>query len=147
MMATTTNGTQTIQGHVEHANEQGLKLAGETSWRNISKFAADCPDPQDYAGQDVVLTLDKQGYIRQIAPVAQEAPEEATPPTATPAPSQAPVPAAAPAPPDKDTLIARQVALKAAAEILGGDITTTADLDRTIELAACFEQWLLRPAA
>ena len=134
------SGTTTVVGRVNRCNDRGVKLAGETEWRNISKFADSCPDPQAFDGGSVSLTLDGQGYIREIAEAQDEPPTPAVRADATTAPAGAAELLG------KDTMIARHVALKAAVELLANDITTSPDPEITTSLAATFEQWLLRPA-
>ena len=139
------SGTTTVVGRIDRCNDRGVKLAGETEWRNISKFADGCPNPQAFDGGSVSLTLDGQGYIREIAEAQGEPPT--SPPVvraeSTPSDVQA---TTAPAALSKDTMIARHVALKVAVELLSADITTGADPDITTSLAAAFEEWLTRPA-
>lgn len=124
----TANGTSTVVGRIARANDRGVLLDGEDEWRNVSKFADGCADPQQFDGGDVSLTLDGQGYIRAITEAA-------------PAPVP-PAPVATAEPLSKDTMIARHVALKAAVELLAADITTDSDPEIAISLAAAFEEWL-----
>lgn len=140
----TANGTTTtVVGRIDRCNDRGVLLAGEEEWRNVSKFADSCPDPKQFDGGNIELTLDGQGYIRAIteaapdpAPVVQAEPEVTEAQGTT-----------APAALSKDTMIARHVALKAAVELLSADIATGADPDITTALATTFEQWLLRPTS
>ena len=135
--------TTTVVGRIDRCNDRGVKLAGKTEWRNISKLADSCPDPQAFDGGSVSLTLDGQGYIREIAEAQGEPPT--SPPVvraeSTPSDVQA---TTAPAALSKDTRIARHVALKAAVELLSADITTDSDPEIAISLAAAFEEWLTR---
>ena len=135
------SGTTTVVvGRIARANDRGVLLDGEDEWRNVSKFADGCPDPQAFDGGDVSLTLDGQGYIRAIT--------EAAPDPAPVVRADATTAQAGPAEVlGKDTMIARHVALKAAVELLANDITTQPDPEITTALAATFEEWLLRPAS
>ena len=138
------SGTATITGLVQPANERGLLLSGEETWRNVSKFAADCPRPQTFDGNHVSLLLDAQGYVREISPA------DAAPPPAPPVVRAEPVTSKVQAttePLSRDVIIARQVALKAAVELLSADISTQPDPEITTSLATTFEQWLMRPAS
>ena len=140
------SGTTTVVGRVDRCNDRGVLLAGEEEWRNVSKFADSCPDPKQFDGGDIELTLDGQGYIRAIT---EAAPDPAPVVRAEPMPSEAQATTAPAGPAEvlgKDTMIARHVALKAAVELLANDITTSPDPEITTSLAATFEQWLLRPA-
>ena len=90
------------------------------------------------------LLLDAQGYVREISPA------DAAPPPAPPVVRAEPVTSKVQAttePLSRDVIIARQVALKAAVELLSADITTGADPEIAISLAAAFEEWLTRPAS
>ena len=84
---TTVAGT-TVVGRVDHCNERGADLAGEHDWPNISKIAAGCVDPQQFDSRDVTLTLDPQGYIREIS---EASPDPAPAANAEPMPAEAPV--------------------------------------------------------
>jgi len=139
------SGTTTVVvGRIARANDRGVLLDGEDEWRNVSKFADGCADPQQFDGGDVSLTLDGQGYIRAITEAAPAPVPPAPVATAEPAVPAVPVPAE---PLSKDTMIARHVALKAAVELLAADITTDSDPEIAISLAAAFEEWLMRPAS
>ena len=135
------NGTSTVVGRIARANDRGVLLAGEDEWRNVSKFADGCADPQQFDGGDVSLTLDGQGYIRAITEAAPAPVPPAPVATAAPAVPAVPVPAE---PLSTATMIARHVALKAAVELLAADITTDSDPEIAISLAAAFEEWSLR---
>ena len=139
----TANGTTTVVGRIARCNDRGILLAGEEEWRNISKFADSCPDPKQFDGGDIALTLDGQGYIRAIT---EAAPDPVSTVRAEPEVTEAQG-TTAPAALSKDTMIARHVALKAAVELLANDITTSLDPEITTSLAATFEEWLTRPAS
>ena len=51
-------------GGVVSVIPKGLKLAGETDWRNFSRFAADIVPPM--RGQTVTLTLDLPDFVRAV---------------------------------------------------------------------------------
>jgi len=146
----TANSTTTVTGRISRANDRGVILDGETEWRNISKFADGCPAPQAFDGGEVTLTLDPQGYIREIAEAALSPSLTAPAATAEPMPTAVPVkPLASEVqvntePLGRDALIARHVALKASVELLAADITTDSDPELAISLAAAFEEWLTR---
>ena len=53
-----------ITGRVVSVNPKGLKLAGQDSWLNFSKYAPDVAPPM--RGQTVTLTLGRQGFIRAV---------------------------------------------------------------------------------
>ena len=140
----TANGTTTVVGRIARCNDRGILLAGEEEWRNISKFADSCPDPKQFDGGDIELTLDGQGYIRAIT---EAAPDPAPVVRAEPMPSEAQATTAPAGPAEalsKDTMVARHVALKAAVELLSADITTDSDPEIAISLAAAFEEGLTR---
>src|SRR3954451_10017024 len=59
-MATTTQ----IRGTVVSVNERGVKLEGESEWRNFSQYAKDLPS---VAPRDVVdVQIDGRSFIRSI---------------------------------------------------------------------------------
>jgi len=139
----TASGTTTVTGRIVRAHDRGVLLDGETEWRNVSKFADSCPDPKQFDGGNIELTLDGQGLNREIAE-AQDEPPPAPPAVQAEATTAPAGPAEALS---KDTMIARQVALKAAVELLSADISTQPDPEITTSLATTFEQWLMRPAS
>lgn len=130
----TTNGTShattTVDGVVERVNERGLRLAGETEWRNLSRYAEPAPSIPD-VGQPVRLTLDKSGYVRAIEPVGS---------TQADAPTRA-EPGSAPA--DKDRRIVRMNALgHAVALVTAGGVSATTEA--VLGVAAQLEAWVCR---
>ena len=129
----------TVEGKVQRVNGKGFQLAGRDGWLNISKFAneLDCPMPK--VGDVVRLTLDKSGFIREIAPApVVDAP--ATMQASTPTEDSTPVQTE---PPTKDRVITRLAVLNTATAILssGG---RAADGDAVMALAARLEQWATR---
>ncbi|MGI9146028.1 MAG: hypothetical protein ACR2IK_05685 [Chloroflexota bacterium] len=68
---TTSNGgsqgriTAHVEGAVESANERGLRLDGESDWRNFSKWTAE-PITPPRRGTNVRLGLDASGFIREL---------------------------------------------------------------------------------
>lgn len=129
----------TVEGKVTRTNDKGLQIAGRDGWLNISKFAneLDCPMPK--VGQTVRLTLDKSGYIREIAPVVDApATMQVSAPTEDSATAQTPV-----SDDRKQQLIVRQCVLKVAADLatIGG---MASNVEETLSLAARLENWVLR---
>lgn len=136
---TTINGTTTVVGRIARCNDRGVLLDGEDEWRNVSKFADSCPDPKQFDGGNIELTLDGQGYIREITEAQGEPPTPTVRAESVPSDDQATT-----EPLSRDVMIARHVALKAAVELLANDITTQPDPTITTALATTFEEWLLR---
>ena len=66
----TANGhsAETIPGVVAAVNEKGLRLEGRDGWLNYSKWAEDLVPPA--RGARVVVTLDRAGFVRALAPAA-----------------------------------------------------------------------------
>ena len=66
----TANGTgaETLSGAVVAVNDHGLRLEGRDGWLNYSKWAEDLVPPA--RGARVVVTLDKAGFVRTLAPAA-----------------------------------------------------------------------------
>jgi hypothetical protein len=60
-----------VSGVVASVNPKGLRLEGESEWRNFSKFARDLVPPM--RSQLVTATLDRAGFIRAIATVDGQA--------------------------------------------------------------------------
>jgi len=123
------NGMQetTVVGRVVSVNDRGLKLDGESDWRNFSKFAIGLEAPE--RGATVALTLDKAGFIRSCGP----------------ADGSAPLPAAArplSTTTDKDRTITRLAVLKAAAEFAASKPDATAAA--VLRVAESWERWVLR---
>jgi hypothetical protein len=84
---------------VQSANEHGVHLVGEDTWRNFSKYASTLATPAQ--GQRVRLGLDGSGFVRELQVLDQ--------PTA----------AAAPAPGSQDRLALRLRVLEIAAATIG----------------------------
>ena len=117
---------QLVTGRVTSVNPKGVKLDGESDWRNFSKFASDIIPPM--RGQHVTLTLDRQGYVRAVE--ATSGPQE---------PATGHLHAGV----QKDRTITRLAVLKAAAEfaasrpqLKSGDVLT---------IAASWARWVTRP--
>jgi len=64
----TANGhsAETIPGVVAAVNDKGLRLEGRDGWLNYSKWAEGLVPPA--RGAHVVVTLDKAGFVRTLAP-------------------------------------------------------------------------------
>ena len=125
------NGTHetTLAGRVVSVNEKGLKLDGEDSWRNFSKFAQDLVAPSH--GDVVSLTLDKAGFVRACGPADGSATVPAT--------------ASSTAPSVKDRTITRLAVLKAAAEFAASKPDSTSAA--VLRVAEAWEKWVMRPDA
>ena len=118
-----------ITGRVTSVNPKGLKLDGESDWRNFSRFASDIIPPM--RGQTVTLTLDRQGFVRAVALAdgSEVVQQRRAAPGATGA--------------QRDRTISRLALIKAAAEfaasrpsLKSGDVMT---------IAASWERWVNRP--
>ena len=100
---TTSNGgsqgriTAHVEGTVESANERGVRLDGESDWRNFSKWTTE-PITPPRRGSNVRLALDASGFVRSIEIL------DAAPPTSSPT---------------RDRTITRLAVLKAASNFLG----------------------------
>ncbi len=119
----TTNGhsAETLSGLVAAVNDKGLRLEGRDGWLNYSKWAEDLVPPA--RGARVVVTLDKAGFVRTLAPAA-----------ATDA-HHGPVAG-------RETAIIRQTCLKAAAAFCAArPELKSADL---LALAERMEAWVTR---
>lgn len=141
------NGKTVISGKVLRVNDRGLVLTGHDGWLNVSKFAADVQIPS--VGAVVSVTLDRSGFIREIAPLSHEAPATISggAPASTETPTTAPQPTTTGEAPDRERIITRQWAVKAAIDFYGlaeGDKSAT--LDDVLRIAAQLETWALRPA-
>ena len=53
-----------VEGLVESVNERGLRLGGESAWRNFSRRAGAIAAPSK--GQRVRLALDDSGFVRSV---------------------------------------------------------------------------------
>jgi len=126
-----------LQGVICAANDRGLKLQGETEWRNLSKWAQVAAIPP--IGAAVVLGLDRSGYIREITMAEMSAKV-----SNGAAPSHSPMEESAPAcRPDKDVAIARMNALGHAVALLTVRCGAP-DVDDVLALAERLERWVLR---
>jgi hypothetical protein len=88
-----------VDGTVASANERGVKLAGETAYRNFSRFA-DPPITVPRRGARVRLGLDADGFVRQLQVLDDAASVQA-------------------ADHSRDRQMGREVAIKTAAQLLG----------------------------
>ncbi len=122
----TTNGhsAETLSGLVAAVNDKGLRLEGRDGWLNYSKWAEDLVPPA--RGARVVVTLDKAGFVRTLAPA------EATDPHHSPTAG-------------RETAITRLAVLKAAAafaasrpELKSSDV---------LAIAERWEHWVRREEA
>ena len=126
-MAVSPAPDQLVTGRVASVNPNGIKLDGESEWRNFSKYAEDIVPPM--RGQCVAVTLDRQGFVRAVDAASGS---EAIPTSRTAA-----------GPDLRELRIIRQSCLRTAVErAVGRPDTTTGDV---IRIAEAFEQWVLRP--
>jgi hypothetical protein len=109
-----------VTGVVAGVNPKGLRLGGESEWRNFSKFAANLTPPAK--GTPVALTLDRQGWIRSIE-LAEASTDRQHGPSA-----------------GRDATITRLAVLKAAAAFAAtrGELKS-ADV---LKIAASWEAWV-----
>jgi len=115
------HGAETLSGAVAAVNDKGLRLEGRDGWLNYSKWAEGLVPPA--RGAHVVVTLDKAGFVRTLAPAAATDPHHS--PTA-----------------GRETAIIRQTCLKAAAEFCAArPELKSADL---LALAERMEAWVRR---
>lgn len=121
-----------VSGIVRSVNDKGLKLEGQESWLNFSKFAVGIVAPE--RGQLVTCTLDKAGFLRAVVAAESSAPRIAGGSDARPA-----VPTA------RERTITRLAVLKAAAEFAGfrGDLKS----GDVLKIAASWERWVNREDA
>jgi hypothetical protein len=68
----------TIEGIVSRVNDHGFILEGHGDWLNLSRYAKPAP-LLPHAGVHVEVGLDKDGYVRTVAPIRRDEP---TPPEA-----------------------------------------------------------------
>lgn len=125
-----------ITGSVAAVNPKGLRVSGHDGWLNYSRWADPITPPG--IGDQVVITLDRQGYVRSLPPAPASVIPAVTP--ATP-PAFASAQPASTAPP-KDVVITRLAVLKAAAAFMAarpdgksGDV---------LRIATAWETWVLR---
>jgi hypothetical protein len=129
-MVATANGHTTTEytGKVARVNERGLLFAGESTWRNVSKFAGQVELPS--AGETVTVTLDGSGFIRTIRPVAPAVSEAA--PAAEPAQNRSTA---------RETSIVRMNVLSHATAFT---VACGGSLDDLLAVAERLEQWVNR---
>jgi hypothetical protein len=102
---TTTNGGRIVdhaEGVVQSSNDRGLRLVGETDYRNVSKYA-EPPITAPARGSSVRLGLDASGFVRVVEVLNGGTPSAAT----------------SSSPTTRDRTITRLTVLKAAANFLG----------------------------
>jgi hypothetical protein len=125
-MTTTSNGgsqgriTAHVEGTVESANERGLRLDGESDWRNFSKWTSE-PITPPRRGSNVRLALDAAGFVRSI-----EVLDQAPSPTSSS---------------NRDHTITRLSVLKTAANFLGAMAQVHEDV-RSDHVLVLAERWL-----
>src|SRR4051812_6450704 len=128
-MAVNGNGTdQHISGIVRSVNDKGLKLEGQDSWLNISRFAVGVELPE--RGQHVTCAIDKAGFLRAVAPTDGSDAVPTNPPAPGLATSQ------------RDRTVTRLAVLKAAAEYAASKPESKST--DVLAIAAAWEQWVLR---
>jgi hypothetical protein len=130
-------GETSITGRVGSVNEKGFRLVGADGWLNYSKFAVGIVAPE--RGAEVVVTLDKAGFVRAVGPAD---------PSAAPAPLRGAnigfadiVRGGSEAPSTKDRTITRLAVLKAAAEF--GAARPNLRSGEVLAIAASWERWVL----
>jgi hypothetical protein len=123
---------ETQDGTVQATNPRGLRLAGESEWRNYSKWA-DPIDPPS-RGQRVRLALDTSGFIRSLE-VLDESHDDGIAARTSSAPP-------APSAPSGSTRLGVLLAAAtfAAGKALGGTEPTSADV---LKIAEAWEHWVL----
>jgi len=117
----TSNGTTTVEGIVEGANETGIKVKGE--WLNRSQFApVDLPAKGTY----VRAQVDTRGYLKSIESIS--------------APATASL--------SRDRTITRLAVLKAAADFMGhlGNAREQVKADHVLAVAERWLEWVEREA-
>ena len=130
-MITNTSAKNRITGQVEgivaSVNERGVRLEGESEWRNFSQYG-ERPDLPS-RGQRVRLGLDGSGFVRALEPL-----EQAAGPTAVVG---------------RERSIVRQACLKAAATFCSGKAVAGAEVTSSdvVKIAAAFERWVLEPTS
>ena len=134
----TTNGTAhtalALEGTVGRVNDHGFTLAGRDGWLNFSKFAGELTLPD--AGDHVLATLDKGGFVRactvlsSTAAASQDAPTRAEPGTTGPV--------------DRETRITRSACLNTAVAVLVSH--GAVDPELLLSLAERLEAWVVRDA-
>ena len=136
---TMTSAPDTVAGEVMSVNEKGLKLRGEESWRNFSKFANGLTPPE--RGAYVVLKIDNKGFIREI--------ESSVTGSGLNNPVTTRGEMFMPAPSNRDRTITRLAVLKAAANFCGHYATVHEDVkaDHVLRLAEKWIAWVERDDA
>lgn len=122
--------TEFVTGRVVSVNDKGLKLEGQDSWMNVSKYAVGVVLPE--RGETVTVTLDKAGFLRAVAPSDGAL---TTPPR---------VAGGSDLPSTKDRTITRLAVLKAAAEF--GAARPNLKSGEVLAIAASWERWIMREA-
>lgn len=123
---------EAVEVEIEAVNDRGVKFDGE--WHNYSKYAKNLPEFRK--GQTVTLLLDGD-FVMGVEGAPQ--PSSNGEAKASQSASSGSTVGA-----DRDRLIVREVALKAAVE-LGAASDPIASSDAVLSVAAKFEAWLLRP--
>lgn len=126
------SATQEIQGIVCGVNAKGVKLQGEESWRNYSKWAT-LPDTLPARGDVVVVSVDGAGFIRGLS----VSPSESKILDSKNCESQDSPPAVD----TKSVQIARMNALGHAVTVLATN--GVVDADEALALAERFAGWVL----
>lgn len=127
-MASPTVADTTVSGIVRSVNNKGLKLEGQDSWLNCSKFAVGIVLPE--RGAAVTCTLDNAGFLRAVAPSDGVLPVRGGSDALPAAPST------------KDRTITRLAILKAAAEF--GAARPSLKSGDVLAIAASWERWITR---
>jgi len=119
-----------VIGRVASVNPKGIRLEGEDSWLNVSKFGSDVVLPE--RGQTVSVLLDARGFIRSLIVVDADVSGHG---------SAAPSRVSA-APSTKDRTITRLAVLRSAVQLAQGrDDLCSADV---LKVAERFEAWVYR---
>lgn len=120
--------TETVEGQVESTNERGLRLKGETEWRNYSKFAEGLEPAA--RGATVRLSLDSKGFIRGVETLSSGSPNGT----------------AAAYSPTRERTITRLAVLKAAANFVGlmGQTHEEVTSEHVLRLADKWVAWVER---
>ena len=128
---TTTNGDrgriiEHFDGVVAGSNERGVKLVGEDGYRNFSKYTAE-PITPPARGAHVRLGLDGSGFVRELQVLDQSVATGESP--------------------DRSREIRRQVAMKAAARLVGAFAQTHEEVkvEHVFPLADRILAWLEQP--
>jgi hypothetical protein len=120
-----------VSGVVRSVNDKGIKLEGQETWLNVSKFAVGVVLPE--RGASVTCTLDKGGFLRSVS---------AADGSAFSLPRVAGGSDAPPSPSTRDRTITRLAVLKAAAEF--GAARPSLKSGHVLAIAASWERWINR---